>query len=133
VGRILTPGFGLSTCDRDELVRCVGAIKREAGLPGEQSAKSMAQSAGRHAPRAMRSAPNVIRLASLAQIQFARTLEEQLHINMDEAQGIIRKAKLPGHPRTSRDVSVYIQALLSIKQRRLRAASEEANADRRAG
>ena len=125
VGRVLVKGFGLTTCTHQEMIRCVDAVKREAGDPGKaQSAERRAPEAERHAPRAMRLAPNVVRIATVGQLQKAAALERELKIGMDEAAGIARRATGVAHPRTSKDLARYTEALKSISKRRMRVAQQ---------
>jgi len=120
VGRVLVKGFGLTTCTHQELIRCVDAVKREAGDPGKaQSAERRTPDPERHAPRAMRLAPNVVRIATLGQLQKAASLERELKIGMDEAAGIARRACGTPVPRTAGQVGKYTEALKAIRQRRL--------------
>jgi len=124
VGRILVKGFGLTTCTHQELIRCVDAVKRESGEA--PSAERRAPDPERHAPRAMRSAPNVVRIASVGQLQKASSLERELRIGMDEARGIAKRASGVDHPRTSKDVARYTEALKAIRQRRMRQSGNQA-------
>lgn len=122
LGRPMAEGFGLSTCDAHELGLVLEAVRWKAGI---SFTPPRGRSRSQRPPRLPREG-NVARIATVAQLEFARSLEEQLHISPKEAAGIALRAKLPAHPRTSADVSRYIQALLSIKDRRQRQAAQEA-------
>jgi len=132
VGRVLVKGFGLSTCTHQELIRCVDAVKREAGEFVTAKAPRPPRPE-RHAPCAMRLPPNVVRIATVGQLQKARALERELKIGMDEAAGIARRATGVAHPRTSKDVGRYTEALKAIRARRQKASFREEPSAARSG
>jgi hypothetical protein len=113
VGRVLVKGFGLTTCTHEELIRCVDAVKREAGEP-----VSLAKSPRAPRQRIPKDPPNVVRLASVGQLQKAHGLERELKIEMNEAAGIARRACGTPVPRTAKQVGQYTEALKAIKARR---------------
>jgi len=117
VGRVLVPGFGLTTCDHRELIRCVDAVKHEAGLPAASCPLPAAKR-----QRAPKDPPNVVRIATTGQLQLARSLERELKLGMDEAAGIARRACGVPHPRTAKQVGQYTEALKAIRRRRMRQA-----------
>ena len=123
VGRTLTPGFGLSTCSHSELIKILDAVTGKA-----QSAERRAPAPERHALTAMRHAPNVVRIATVGQLQRAASLERELKIGMDEAAGIARRATGVAHPRTAGQVGKYTEALKAIRTRRQRAAGSRQEA-----
>jgi hypothetical protein len=136
VGRALVPGFGLSTCDHGELIRVLDAVTGKAqsaerrapdpsGLESPPSGSETppgrrpGRKPERHALTAMRHAPNVVRIATVGQLQRASSLERELKIGMDEAAGIARRATGVAHPRTAGQVGRYTEALKAIRRRRL--------------
>jgi len=110
VGRYLTPGFGLSTCDHRELIRVLDAVTGKTSHAEPQRAPRQ---------RVPKDPPNVVRIATVGQLQKAHGLERELKIGMDESAGIARRATGVAHPRTARQVGKYTEALKAIRQRRL--------------
>ena len=116
-GRSLVPGFGLSTCSHSELIRILDAVSGK--LP---AASCQLPAAKRQRPP--KDPPNVVRIATVGQLQKAASLERELKIGMDEAAGIARRATGVAHPRTSKDLARYTEALKSISKRRMRVAQQ---------
>lgn len=121
VGRLLQPGFGLSTCTDQELGRILVRVKRALGSPMNEYRQRTTD----HRPR--RRAPTVradgeARVSS-DQTRFERQLIEELHLSEAEVEGIFRRAT--GQYFTSRmsDHYKFVAALQSIKRRRVAAAS----------
>ncbi len=116
VGRILVPGFGLTTCDHRELVRCVDAVKREAGeLP------SLAKTPRAQRTKLPRRSDGATR-ASLEQYRLMENLKLELRLSEEEFRGIAVQATQKEHSTSARDIGRIIEALKAIKRRRQRAA-----------
>ena len=115
LGRPMPEGFGLSTCDAQELGRVIEALKRAAGMPVPQF-----QPTAREPPRRGRlplRADGEPR-ASLEQYRLMRSLQEALHLSAEEFAGVARRATGKPHSVASGDISKIIEALKAIRRRR---------------
>lgn len=135
-GRILAPGFGLSTCSDVELGKIVENVKAAAGLPvgSRQSAGGSEQGPRGSLPTAHCRLPtgsNVVRLASIAALQFLRSLVEQARLSEAECAGVFRKACGTAQPKTAAKVFRCTEAVKQIKGRRQLAVGSGQGADGR--
>ncbi len=119
VGRTLVKDFGLTTCTKVELIRCVDALKRAVGQAvGEHRAASR-EPRRQRPPRLPADDRKVVRIASLGALQMLRALVEELRLGPDECAGIFRRACGAAHPRTAVQVGKCIEAVKAIRRRKL--------------
>lgn len=119
VGRTLVPGWGLSTCDHQELIRVldhVSAFVSGSPVPrrsGSQPDRGNGEPVKRRLPRR---ADGETR-ASLPQYHLVRALQEELRLSDQELAAIARQACRKAHPITARDLAKVAEALKAIKAR----------------
>ena len=128
VGRALVPGFGLSTCTHEELIKVIDAVTRS-GVGGQGSeVRGRRSGVGGQRPerqRAPKDPPNVVRLATLESLQLLRTLVEQLRWSTDECNGYFGRACGAAHPRTQVQVQKAIECCKAVIARRRVGAGEQ--------
>jgi hypothetical protein len=121
VGRRLQDGFGLTTCTDAEVAAGAQAVARAAGVPWATGRRAAPARRGRpRAAAALR--PDGELRASLPQLQFLRTLTQELHWSEAECHGHFRQACGRAIPQSARDFARCIEMATQVKARRLAAA-----------
>ena len=126
VGRVLVPGFGLSTCDHREILRALDAVVAE--VTGKPQRSTPRLPARRPGPMPLRrdGEPR----ATIPQYALVRSMAEELRLSDQELAGVARQACQKEHPITALDLYRVIAALKDIKKRRAKQRAAHGHAER---